>query len=293
MWDQAQSLREQYGSGRQFVYPEEDRISLARKIAVTSGKGGVGKSNISLNLAIAIARLNKKVLLIDADTNLANIDILLGLKVNKTLADVVMGTAFFSEVLLNGPEGIKLLPGSSGMIEMVEQDSAVREKLTKAFTEFEQHYDVILIDTGAGLSNAVLDYVTGADDVVLVTNAEPTSITDAYAMVKVALYRNPMLHMHVIVNLAPSRDHAMGTFDKLRLAVRNFLQVDIQMLGFVPVDPNIPIAVAKQEPFITRYPRSAATNAVMMIARKLLKIQPSRDSQKSGFLTRIFQQKGS
>jgi len=287
--DQAHSLRIQRREDYTFS-SQSDNQNRARRITVTSGKGGVGKSNISLNLAIAYGRLKKRVLLIDADTNLANIDILLGLHIRQSLADVVLGDAFFSDVMVNGPEGIKILPGSSGIIEMVERDSTVRDKLLTAFEEFERIYDIIVIDTGAGLSENVLAFILGADDVVLVTNSEPTSITDAYAMVKVAIQQNPAVKIHVIVNLAVNRAQAEETFEKLQLAVRNFLQAEISMLGFLPVDPNIPVAVGKQEPFTSLFPRSTATNSLMMMARKLLKISIP-DPNRVNFLAKIFHTK--
>ncbi len=287
--DQAEPLRKQsrrMGSPRR-QSREEGGKKRARRIAVTSGKGGVGKSNISLNLAITFGKLGQRVLLVDADTNLANLDILLGLKMRATLYDVITGDAYFSEVLTNGPAGIKILPGSSGVVEMLERDSEVRNKMISAFEEFERLYDIILIDTGAGLSENVMQFVVGADDVILVTNSEPTSITDAYAMVKVAITRNPMLKIMVLINLAQRQRDAMDTFEKLQLAVRNFLHVDLDLLGYLPVDPNVPVAVAKREPFATLFPRSPATTALMMMARKYLKM-PVSSEDRANFLQRIF-----
>lgn len=267
------------------------RSNRARKIAVTSGKGGVGKSNVSLNLAIALGRLGKRVLLVDADTNLANIDILLGIQVKHTLSDVIFGSAFFSDIILNGPEGIHILPGSSGVVEVMEEDDAVRQRMFDAFDELERRYDILLIDTGAGLSENVLQFVTGADDVVLVTNSEPTSITDAYAMIKVAVYRNPRLKVHVLINLAKRQSDAADTFEKLQLAVRNFLQMEVTMLGALPLDPNVPAAVAEREPFFIRFPRSAAATSLMLMAQKLIKSDRGGRDRGESFMGRVFKNK--
>lgn len=283
--DQAESLRRQ--SHGEPTGHDPRQVRRARKIAVTSGKGGVGKSNVSLNLAIAFGKLGQKVLLIDADTNLANIDILLGVQPKHTLSDVVFGSAFFSDVIVRGPEGVQFLPGSSGVVELLDQDVAAREKLFEAFEDFDRNFDVILIDTGAGLTNNVVDFVIGADDVVLVTNSEPTSITDAYAMVKVLTHRNPALKIHVLVNLSVDPRASKETFEKLQLAVRNFLNVELLFLGNLPLDPNVPAAVAHREPFLTLFPRSAATTSMIMMARKLLKITPA-ETDSGSILSRIF-----
>ncbi len=289
--DQAEPLRRQTRRKHHPLVEKKQEPKQAWKIAVTSGKGGVGKSNVSLNLAIALGRLGKRVLLVDADTNLANIDILMGVHVKQTLSDVIFGKAYFSDVILNGPEGIKILPGSSGVVEVLEQDAKIRDGLIEAFEEFERIYDIIVIDTGAGLTENVLQFVTSVDDVVLVTNSEPTSITDAYAMIKMTVMRNSNQRISVLINLASKQKDALETFEKLKLAVRNFLNVEIQMLGFLPVDPNIPLAVARREPFLSLFPRSAATTSMVMMARKLLKL-PTDSSDGGNLLKRIFQTKG-
>jgi flagellar biosynthesis protein FlhG len=285
--DQAQSLREQNGTRKR-----GDSAKRARRIAITSGKGGVGKSNVSLNLAIALARIGRKVLLVDADTNLANIDILTGLQVRHSLADVIFGDAFFGDIMVEGPEGIHILPGSSGVVEIMEEDSEVRKKLFDAFDDLERRFDVVLIDTGAGLSENVIQFVISADDAVLVTNAEPTSITDAYAMVKVATHRNPALRMQVLVNLAVREQEAMDTFEKLQLAVRNFLNQDIELLGLLPLDKNVQAAVAAREPFLTTYPKSAASTAIMLMAHKLMRRSRQPDEDEANLAERMYKQMG-
>ncbi|MCB2198235.1 MinD/ParA family protein [bacterium] len=287
--DQADSLRNQHRTMRKS--PGSKGLHSARKIAVTSGKGGVGKSNVSLNMAIAFGRLGKRVLLVDADTNLANIDILLGIHVQNTLADVIVGSAFFSDTLIDGPEGIQIMPGSSGAVEMLDKDDVVRDRILAAFDDLEQRYDIVLIDTGAGLSESIMQFVVSADDVILVTNPEPTAITDAYAMLKVASYRNTTMNAHVLINLAPKPQEAKETFNKLQLAVRNFLQFDINYLGALPIDPNIPQAVAERTPFILRNPRSSASTAMVMMAHKLLKMPVKNEADRASFISRIFRQR--
>lgn len=283
--DQAEPLRRQARTMQQATM-DKKHAKRAWKIAVTSGKGGVGKSNISLNLALALGRLEKKVLLVDADTNLANIDILLGVNVKKSLGDVIFHGAYFSDVLLEVSERVDILPGSSGMAEVLEQDSKVREGLFDAFEEFEHQYDILLVDTGAGLTETVLQFVTSADDVVLVTNSEPTSITDAYAMIKMAIMRNADIRVRTLVNLAANQREAMDTFEKLQLVAQSFLNMELSFLGYLPIDPNIPAAVAQRKPFLELYPRSSATIAMIMMARKLLKMPQTADRPGS-FLQRL------
>lgn len=286
--DQASTLRSQNGDREK----RNSRAARARRIAVTSGKGGVGKSNVSVNLAIALARIGRKVLLVDADTNLANVDILLGLHARHTLADVIFGDAFFGDILLDGPEGITILPGSSGVIEVMEDDAVVRQKMFDAFDDLERRFDVLLIDTGAGLSDNVLHFVASADDAVLVTNSEPTSITDAYAMVKVATHQNPALRMQVVINLAAKDQDAKDTFEKLQLAVRNFLSVDIEMLGILPLDKNVQTAVSQRQPFLTLFPKSAASTAIMLMAHKLMRRSQVPEEDSESLAQRIYDRMG-
>lgn len=241
-----------------------------RRICVTSGKGGVGKSNFALNAAIALAALKKRVLLIDADTNLANLDILLGLNPAADLSDVIAGERTLREIIISGPGGVDILPGSSGVVEMLDLDNLVQLRMIEAFIELESAYEFIIIDTGAGLNPSIVSYVTRSDEMVLITNPEPTSIADAYAMIKIMSHHNPALPIRLVVNLVKSAEQAAEVFERINLVVQNFLNLPILSLGYLPHDPNIPRAVAMQKPFLLAFPKSPASVVMGMMVRKLL-----------------------
>lgn len=269
--DQADKLRRMKRLERNSGLPRQRRRNGgAHRIAVTSGKGGVGKSNFALNCAIALAKLEQRVLLIDADTNLANLDILLGLNTPHNLSDVIVGDKLIREIIVPGPGGIDILPGSSGVLEMMDLDLQVQRRLVEAFAMLEQDYNFIIIDTGAGLTPSILAYVTSADEVVLVTNQEPTSIADAYAMIKVISHHNPTLPIRMMVNLVGSREEAVDVFDRLNLVVQNFLNIPVELLGYLPRDHSVVMAVASQKAFILQYPKARASVLLQMTARKLL-----------------------
>jgi flagellar biosynthesis protein FlhG len=269
--DQADRLRRLKQAERNHQTGRQKRGgSGALRIAVTSGKGGVGKSNFALNCAVALALMRQKVLLIDADTNLANLDILIGMNTRFNLSDVIAGEKFMREIIMPGPGGIDILPGSSGVLEMLELDLQVQRRLVETFSELEQEYNFILIDTGAGLTPSILSYVSAADEVALITNQEPTSIADAYAMIKVVTHRNPTLPIRLMVNLAPSQEAALDVYDRINLVAQNYLNLPVEFLGYMPRDPNVPAAVARQAPFVLAYPRTPASVAIRMMARQLL-----------------------
>lgn len=269
--DQADRLRRLKQAERNHQTGRQKRGgSGALRIAVTSGKGGVGKSNFALNCAVALALMRQKVLLIDADTNLANLDILIGINSRFNLSDVIAGEKFMREIIMPGPGGIDILPGSSGVLEMLDLDLQVQRRLVETFSELEQEYNFILIDTGAGLTPSILSYVSAADEVALITNQEPTSIADAYAMIKVVTHRNPTLPIRLMVNLAPSQEAALDVYDRINLVAQNYLNLPVEFLGYMPRDPNVPAAVARQAPFVLAYPRTPASVAIRMMARQLL-----------------------
>lgn len=261
--------------------------------SITSGKGGVGKSNFALNTAIVLAEMKQKVLLIDADTNLANLDILTGISPKYSLSDLITGDKFVNDIIVRGPGGIDILPGSSGVIELIELENEVRNKLVDCFHDLEAKYDIIIIDTGAGLTPAIIGYVINSDEVIVITNPEPTAITDAYAMIKIISSKNPTMRIHILVNLVDSAREGDDVFDKLNLVSNNFLQFPLDHLGSLPRDSNVVKAVNSQIPFIIKYPRSAVSNALKLSVRKLLSGRIASDSTRKNLFSRIFEKQES
>ncbi|RJP81633.1 MAG: MinD/ParA family protein [Candidatus Zixiibacteriota bacterium] len=253
----------------------DEHLHPVRRLAVTSGKGGVGKSNLSLNLGLAWQKLGRRTLLVDADTNLANIDILLGITPKYTLADAILRGAFIADVLVDGPEGLRILPAGSGVVEMVGLDDLVQDRLVRGLEELEKSRDLVLLDTGAGIHEGVVELAGGCDEVIFVTTPEPTAITDAYAAIKVISSRNAAIKPYLLVNQARSSEESEEVSRKICLVVENYLAIHLEPLGFLPLDPHVPQAVARQTPFLLAYPRCPASLNLMMIARRLLKLPPS------------------
>ena len=281
--DQATKLRDISKLKKQ----TEKHLRPVRRIAVTSGKGGVGKSNFSLNLAICFQKLGQRTLLVDADTNLANIDILLGIHPQYTLADVVLGDRFIKAIILDGPEGLKILPAGSGVVEMLGLDSVILDRLERGISDIEHDRDAIIIDTGAGIAEGVVDYAVGADEVVVITTPEPTAITDAYAAIKVISSKNQALKFHLLVNLVSSKREADEVARKIKLVVENYLAMNLNILEYIPSDAHIPKAVAEQKPFLLSNPRCSAALNIMKVARELLKL-PVTNTNTGSLFKHIF-----
>jgi len=281
--DQAASLRDL----AKFKDQADKMMRPVRRLAITSGKGGVGKSNFSLNLSICLQKLGQRTLLIDADTNLANIDILMGIHPEFTLADVILGDKFVKDVLIKGPEGIQILPAGSGVIEMVGLDNIIQERIDQGMIELEQEFDFILLDTGAGIAEGVVDCAAGADEVVVVTTPEPTAITDAYAAIKVISSKNPAIKFHLLVNMAKNADEAIDVYKKIQLVVENYLALQLDSLGYLPRDNFLIKAVARQQPFVLTYPKCPTAMNVAMIARRILKL-PTTEKTGGSLFRKLF-----
>ncbi|MGI0115288.1 MinD/ParA family protein [Zooshikella sp. RANM57] len=238
-------------------------------LAVTGGKGGVGKTNVALNLSIALAEMGRRVMLLDADLGLANIDVLLGLSPKHTIADVLEGKCDLRDILLHGPGGIKIIPASSGTQAMTQLSLQQHAGLISAFSEINDQLDVLIIDTAAGISSSVVSFVIASQEVLIVVTNEPTSITDAYALIKLLHRDHEVMRYRVIANMVRSQQEGQQLFNKLTNVTERFLDVTMQYLGAIPFDEALRKAVQRQRPLLECYPRSKAAIAIRGIAQKI------------------------
>lgn len=255
--DQAQGIREMKNT------------KPVQVVAITSGKGGVGKSNVSVNLAVALAQLDQKVMVMDADMGLANIDVLLGLSPGYNLSHVIQGECSLKETLIDGPGGIKIIPASSGTREMADLTPAQNAGIIHAFSDLTIAVDTLLVDTAAGLSDSVVSFVRAAREVVIVVCDEPASITDAYAMIKVMSRDFGVERFHVLTNMAQDLQAGRELYLKLSRVADQFLDVTLDFAGSVPYDDHLRRAVQKQKCVLEMFPRSPSAMAFRKIAEKI------------------------
>jgi len=242
-----------------------------RVLAVASGKGGVGKTNVSVNLAISLANKGQKALILDADLGLANIDVMLGLHPKYTLHDVFSGEKKLQDIVLEGPAGIKIIPASSGIQEMAELSTIQHAGLIQAFSEYTDEVDVLIIDTAAGISDNVITFSRAAQDIIVVVCDEPASITDAYALIKL-LNRDYNIHrFHILSNFVHSAQEGRSVYEKLARVSDQFLDVALDYMGFVPFDDFLKKAVKRQRAVVEAYPRSKASTSFKTLAERTQK----------------------
>ncbi len=270
--DQAQSLRD-------LVTHRNDGRPPLRVLAMTSGKGGVGKTHIACNLAVLAARAGQRVLVIDADLGLANADIVLGVAPHHHLGHLLEGTGSIDGVLAEGPEGVRILAASSGVQELTRLDDAQKLRLVTALDVIEDRFDLVLVDCGAGIGDNVLFFAGAAQEALLVISPEPTSLTDAYATVKVLSQQAGVERFSVIVNPVPTEAHGREVYGKLTRVTDRFLTARVSFLGHVPRDENLQRALMAQRPVVELFPRSPCSRALQDLAKVLLARAPSPSLQ--------------
>lgn len=245
----------------------------SRIITVTSGKGGVGKTNTTVNLAIQLTKLGKKVVILDADLGLANIELLLGITPKYTLADVINGKKTIEEILTLGPLGIKFISGGSGIQQLISVSDSQLNFFVQNLVKLDKIADIILIDTGAGLSNSVMSFVKAVNEIIIVTTPEPTSITDAYSLIKVLKSDGSEIpKINIIINRVDDDNEGNEVFEKLCKVSTKFLQINLENLGYIQYDPYLVKAVKRQQPVMILYPKAISTKAFENIGSKLLNL---------------------
>jgi len=289
--DQADTLRQMAQTMKSRKKGERKHISgdAIRVIAVTSGKGGVGKSNVVINLAMLLARMKKRVLVIDADLGVGNIDVLLGLKPRHTLDHLFTGTARLDEIIIEGPGGIRLIPAGSGVQEYTHLSATDRIRLLDEFDTLDQQFDIVLIDTAAGISENVTYFITAAQEVIVVASPEPTSITDVYALIKLLTTKYGERTFKVLVNMVRDSKDALEVFARLCNVTSRFLDVSLDYLGYIVWDDRLIDAVRQQKAVCELYPKAAASVCFESVARRIIELGGSATVK--GNLQFFFRQK--
>ncbi len=238
-------------------------------VAVTGGKGGVGKTNVSVNLGVALCRLGRRVTLLDADLGLANVDVLLGLKPRRNLSDVLAGQASLTDVVVSGPCGLRIVPAASGTQAMVHLSAQQHAGLISAFSEIAHQMDVLIVDTAAGIADGVISFLRAAQEIVVVVCNEPTSITDAYALIKVLNSKYAIGHVRILANMVRSAQEGKSVFAKLVTVTERFLDVTLEYAGMIPFDEHVRRAVQRQRAVVDAYPSAKASQSFLELAREV------------------------
>ena len=268
--DQAAGLRamQTNKNGESKVKPERKKKPV-RVIAVASGKGGVGKTNVSVNLGVSLSKMGNRVLLMDADMGLANVDIMLGLQTKYNLSHVLDGEKTSREVMVDAPGGLKIIPAASGVKRMAQLTPMENAGIINAFSELDGILDVLIIDTAAGIADSVVSFCRASQEVVVVVTDEPASMTDAYALIKVLSREYKLNNFKLLANMARSEKHGRMLYDKFSQVCEQFLDVTIDYLGTIPFDHDLREAIQKQSPVTIGKPMSESAKAFREVAQKI------------------------
>ncbi len=250
-------------------------------ISVTSGKGGVGKTNVVANLGLALARAGRRVVILDADLGLGNLDVLLGLLPQCTIEQVLNGMKRLPEILLDGPGGMRILPAGSGLPQLTSLTDAQVLLLQDEIDRLAQSYDVLLIDTAAGITSNATFFASAAHEIVVVVSPEPTSLTDAYALMKVLSRRHRERRFRILVNMVKDQREASLVFRKLDRAAERFLDLSLDAIGFIPADDYLPLAVTQQRAVLDLFPRSPSGRAFAELGAQVARWEPAQSPKGS------------
>lgn len=284
--DQAQNLRNIVKQKNLEMNESTPTEGKARVIVVTSGKGGVGKSSVSINLAIQFRKQNKKVIIFDADFGLANIEVMFGAIPQYNLADLIYKGKDIKDIIATGPMDIGFISGGSGINSLMELSKDQITYLVHKLKELEDMTDILIVDTGAGISNSVMDFVVSAREILLVTTPEPTSITDSYSLLKALTRHEDYDKENIVVNLIANKvntwEEGQNLYNKLNMVVERFLNIHFKFLGTVEQDANIPKSIIQQKPISMIYPNSKASKNFAQIADAILEKREVSEKEKSG-----------
>lgn len=276
MRDQAESLR---------LKMLKAQGEISRSIAIVSGKGGVGKSNFSTNFAHALLAKGKKVLIIDMDIGMGNVHILLGMSPRYSLNDYLAGKKELSQVVNEASGGLHFIAGGSGLDTVMEWSSPMFDRMIAAFEQLQKDYDFILFDMGAGATQTAIELIIAVDEIIVISTTEPTSITDAYSMMKFICLQDPDKTFHIVSNRVSKGDDGNDAVTRLQYAVKKFLDKETEVLGFLPEDPAVHQAVLAQKPFLIMYPNAPISKRMVAISEFFLGIDPVKDVRKGeGFI---------
>ncbi|GKV55572.1 flagellum site-determining protein YlxH [Sporosarcina sp. NCCP-2222] len=261
---------------------------LARSIAVVSGKGGVGKSNFSTNFAYALQNSGKKVIIVDMDIGMGNIHILLGSSPAYSLKDYVSGQKTLQEVITMDTEGLAFISGGSGLDSVLDWSAEMFNRLLEAFDQLQQEYDFILFDMGAGATQSSIDLIIAVDEVIVISTTEPTSITDAYSMMKFIYLKDPEKRFHLVSNRVAKQEEGLEAARRLQFAMKKFLNKETTILGFLPEDPAVHTSVVAQKPFLLYFPDAPVSRKMKTIATAFAGISREQEtSREQSFLGRL------
>lgn len=278
MKDQANKLREMALNLRNQIEADMGReIRHTRVISVSSGKGGVGKSTLALNLSLKLCAMGKRVLLMDADLGMANIDIMLGLVPKFNLYHMIRDKKALKDIIINGPSGLKIIPGGSGMNELANLREEEMKRILVEMGKLDGDFDYMVVDTGAGISNNVVKFLLAGDDVIILTTPEPTSLTDAYGVVKSVNKYGFDGNIYLVVNRVAKESEGVLVAQKFKLVSERFLALNINILGYILQDYHVEQGIRRQEAFVQVFPKSIASQNITDIAERLVDNDKARN----------------